>query len=219
MAAKRINPIFSRLGVGRARVVKLKKIKHSMPAGTVEDVFWRDYDMPPNGPMTYVEKPTYVQKTFLAFMFFSVVASSMYVGFRSSQIHWPALIAALAGQTLETTKPSLQTARPIATSAPAAPQELTSSQVITVSEPVSYTAPIPPLPLGYGHGPEISAEAVSTALSSPNKDSFNQVADEEPISVELVASVNKKVSQNNTQDDTVTLDRSGKTNSILSTAR
>lgn len=173
-----------------------------MPAGTVEDVFWRDYDIPPNGPMAYVEKPTYVQKTFWAFMFCSVVASSMYVGFRSSQIHWPALIAALDGQALEPTKPSLQSARPNATLAPVASQEPASSQAMAARESVTYPTP---LPLGYG--PEINADVNALALKGPINDALNQGADEEPISVDLVARVNKKVSMKNIQDDTVTLDR------------
>lgn len=218
MAAKRINPIFSRFGVGRDRVVKLKQIHPSMPSGIVEDVLWRDFDMPLGGHMVYVGLPrsTFAQRTFLGVMFCSVIASSLYIGFRSSQIHWPSLIAALGGQTLSTSQPSLQQSATISTVTTAAPKETVPVRAGTAGESATYSTPLPPR---FGNGPDMNADIVSSPLNGLSEEPLSQVAQEEPISVELVAIVGKTVPQNSNPDDTVTLNRSDKSSSLNTKSR
>lgn len=204
MTAKRFNPFLSRFGIARERVFKLKKLRPSETDTFVEDVIWRDYDMLHARHMVYVEKPTstYAQTAVWTLLFSLIIVGSMYIGFQSNKIHWPALMAAMNGQAYPASQSTLQFAAPSATLKPASISQTAANQVIPTQTPQIL---IPPMPVEYGPASEMNAASLFIQPAALFKEASTQVADEEPISVELVTNAARSVPRNNMQDETVTL--------------
>lgn len=204
MTAKRFNPFPSRFGIARERVIKLKMLRPSETDTFVEDVIWRDYDMLHARHMVYVEKPTstYAQTAVWTLLFSLIIVGSMYIGFQSNKIHWPALMAAMNGQAYPASQSTLQPARPSTTVKPASISQTAANQVIQTQTPQIL---IPPMPVEYGPASEMNAASLFIQPAALSKEASAQVADEEPISVELVANAARSVPRNNMQDETVTL--------------